>query len=178
MVKKVYGVGVGVGDKKLLTLKALEVLKKVDKIFVPISKEGKKSIAYEIIKDYVNDKEVEELLFPMIKDKEKLKKYWETALEKVLKEDGEVAIITIGDPTLYSTFSYVWKLLKENGVELDYFTIKGKGIKGYLSNIIPLRKVIKEGNYDIIHSHYSLTSFVASISKIGLKKYLILTRWL
>ena len=28
MVKKVYGVGVGVGDKKLLTLKALEVLKK------------------------------------------------------------------------------------------------------------------------------------------------------
>ncbi|AIJ05967.1 cobalamin biosynthesis precorrin-2 methyltransferase CbiL [Methanocaldococcus bathoardescens] len=119
MVKKVYGIGVGVGDKKLLTLKALEVLKKVDKIFVPISKEGKKSIAYEIIKDYVDGKDVEELLFPMIKDKEKLKKYWENALEKVLKEEGEVAIITIGDPTLYSTFSYVWKLLREKGVEIE-----------------------------------------------------------
>jgi precorrin-2/cobalt-factor-2 C20-methyltransferase len=142
MVKKVYGVGVGVGDKKLLTLKALEVLKKVDKIFVPISKEGKKSIAHEIIKDYVNDKEVEELLFPMIKDKEKLKQYWETALEKVLKEDGEVAIITIGDPTLYSTFSYVWKLLKENGVEVEIIN----GISSIFASAAALNMPLVEGD--------------------------------
>ena len=54
--------------------------------------------------------------------------------------------------------------LKENGVELDYFTIKGKGIKGYLSNIIPLRKVIKEGNYDIIHSHYTFCGWTSLLA--------------
>ena len=43
MVKKVYGIGVGVGDKELLTLKAKNILEKVNVVFVPISKEGKKS---------------------------------------------------------------------------------------------------------------------------------------
>ncbi|AAB98764.1 TPA: precorrin-2 C(20)-methyltransferase [Methanocaldococcus jannaschii] len=142
LVKKVYGVGVGVGDKKLLTLKALEVLKKVDKIFVPVSKKGKKSIAYEIIKDYVDGKNIEELLFPMIKDKERLKKYWENALEKVLKEDGEVAIITIGDPTLYSTFSYVWKLLKERGVEVEIVN----GISSIFASAAALNIPLVEGD--------------------------------
>ncbi|XRO75447.1 precorrin-2 C(20)-methyltransferase [Methanocaldococcus sp. 28A] len=142
MVKKVYGIGVGVGDKKLLTLKALEVLKKVDKIFIPISKEGKKSIAYEIIKDYIDGKEIEELLFPMIKDKEKLKKYWENALEKVLNEDGEVAIVTIGDPTLYSTFSYVWKLLREKGVNVEIIN----GISSIFASAAALKIPLVEGD--------------------------------
>ncbi len=119
MVKKVYGVGVGVGDENLITLKALEVLKKVDKIFIPISKKGKRSIAYEIIKNHIDGKDVEELLFPMIKDKEKLKNYWETAVNKVINEKGEVAVITIGDPTLYSTFSYLWKILKEKNIDVE-----------------------------------------------------------
>ncbi|XRP96233.1 precorrin-2 C(20)-methyltransferase [Methanocaldococcus sp. 16A] len=142
MVKKVYGIGVGVGDKKLLTLRALEILKKVDKIFVPISKEGKKSIAYEIIKDYIYGKEIEELLFPMIKDKNKLKKYWGNALEKVLNEDGEVAIITIGDPTLYSTFSYVWKLLREKGVEIEIIN----GISSIFASAAALKIPLVEGD--------------------------------
>ncbi|ACV24852.1 precorrin-2 C(20)-methyltransferase [Methanocaldococcus fervens] len=142
MVKKVYGVGVGVGDKKLLTLKALEILKKVDKIFIPISKEGKKSIAYEIIKDYVDGKDIEELLFPMIKDKEELKKYWENALEKVLKEDGEVALITIGDPTLYSTFSYLWKLLNEKGIKVEVVN----GISSIFASAAALNIPLVEGD--------------------------------
>ncbi|CAB3289956.1 putative cobalt-precorrin-2 C(20)-methyltransferase [Methanocaldococcus lauensis] len=142
MVEKVYGVGVGVGDEKLLTLKALEVLKKVNKVFVPISKEGKKSIAYEIVKDYIKDKDVEELLFPMIKDKEKLKKYWNDALKKILNEDGEVAIITIGDPTLYSTFSYIWKLLKENGVKVEIIN----GISSIFASTSALNIPLVEGD--------------------------------
>ncbi|WP_456371564.1 precorrin-2 C(20)-methyltransferase [Methanocaldococcus sp.] len=142
MVEKVYGVGVGVGDKKLLTLKALEVLKKVNKVFIPISKQGKKSIAYEIVKDYIKDKDIEELLFPMIKDKEKLKKYWNDALKKILNEDGEVAIITIGDPTLYSTFSYVWKLLKENGVKVEIIN----GISSIFASASALNIPLVEGD--------------------------------
>ncbi|WP_423792070.1 precorrin-2 C(20)-methyltransferase [Methanocaldococcus indicus] len=115
----VYGIGVGPGDKELITLKALNILKKVDKVFVPISKEGRKSVAYEIVKDYINDKEVEELLFPMIKDKEKTKKYWDLAINKIVNEKRDVAVITIGDPTLYSTFSYLWKKLLERDIKVE-----------------------------------------------------------
>jgi glycosyltransferase involved in cell wall biosynthesis len=54
--------------------------------------------------------------------------------------------------------------LKRNGVDLDYFTIVGKGTKGYLRNIPRLKSFLKNKNYDLIHSHYSLSSIVASLS--------------
>ncbi|ENN96133.1 precorrin-2 C20-methyltransferase [Methanocaldococcus villosus KIN24-T80] len=141
-LKKVYGVGVGPGDRELITLKALRVLKEVNKVFVPISKLGRRSLAYEIIKDFIKDKHIEELLFPMVKDKNKLKSYWDEALRKILKEDGEVAIVTIGDPTLYSTFSYLWKLLKENGVEVEVIN----GVSSIFASAKALNMPLVEGD--------------------------------
>jgi len=47
---------------------------------------------------------------------------------------------------------------------VEYFTIKKKGIFGYLKNIVILRKHLKNNNYDIVHAHYSLSAFVATIS--------------
>ncbi len=55
--------------------------------------------------------------------------------------------------------------LKKNlSVEIKYYTIKGKGFKGYLNNIIPLKKYLKNNNFDVIHAHYSLSAFVASLA--------------
>jgi teichuronic acid biosynthesis glycosyltransferase TuaC len=54
--------------------------------------------------------------------------------------------------------------LQNQGVSVTYFTIKGKGIIGYLKAIPKLRKFIKENNFDIIHAHYSLSAFVATLS--------------
>jgi len=54
--------------------------------------------------------------------------------------------------------------LKKIGVDLDYFTIKGKGIRGYLRNIPHLRKKIKDGGYDLVHAHYSLSAIVTSLA--------------
>ena len=48
-----YGVGVGPGDKELITLKAVRVLKEADIIAVPVTKGGAMT-AYEIVEDYVN----------------------------------------------------------------------------------------------------------------------------
>ena len=50
------------------------------------------------------------------------------------------------------------------GEEITYFTIKGKGIKGYLRNVRPLRELIKQNNFDLIHAHYSMSAFVASLA--------------
>ena len=54
--------------------------------------------------------------------------------------------------------------LKAKGIELDYFTIKGKGIMGYLNNIPRLRKFLAANHFDIVHAHYSLSAFTASLS--------------
>ena len=51
--------------------------------------------------------------------------------------------------------------LSDLGIEMDYFTIKGKGFRGYLRNISRLKKYVKTTNPDILHAHYSLTGWVA-----------------
>ena len=54
--------------------------------------------------------------------------------------------------------------LKNNGVNIAYFTIKGKGFKGYLKNIPRLKKFLKSNKYDLIHAHYSLSAIAASLA--------------
>ena len=54
--------------------------------------------------------------------------------------------------------------LKKEGIELDYFAIKGKGLKGYLTSISELRKILKTDTYDIVHAHYWLSAIVASLA--------------
>lgn len=51
--------------------------------------------------------------------------------------------------------------LTQNGVELDYFVIVGKGLRGYLKNILRLRKFIRDNNFNIIHAHYSFSGVTA-----------------
>ncbi|MCF7913582.1 MAG: glycosyltransferase family 4 protein [Spirochaetaceae bacterium] len=51
------------------------------------------------------------------------------------------------------------------GVEVDYFTVKGKGIFGYLNAAKELKKHIKGKNIDLIHAHYTLSGWAAVLSK-------------
>ena len=50
------------------------------------------------------------------------------------------------------------------GIEIDFFTISGKGIKGYLKNVLPLRKKIRNAQFEIIHAHYVLSGWVALLT--------------
>ena len=58
------------------------------------------------------------------------------------------------------------KSLINEDLDLSYFTIKGKGIVGYLKSVPLLRKKIKQNNFDIIHAHYSMSGFVASLARV------------
>ena len=51
------------------------------------------------------------------------------------------------------------------GIQVDIYTIRGKGILGYLKNIRPLRNKLKKENYDLIHAHYSLSGIIASLAE-------------
>lgn len=50
--------------------------------------------------------------------------------------------------------------LNEAGVDVSYFTIKGKGIFGYLKNRSRLRNEIKKNNFDVVHAHYTLSGWL------------------
>lgn len=55
-------------------------------------------------------------------------------------------------------------LIKE-GIYVDYFRVVGKGLKGYLKNIKPLKEELKKNTYDIIHGHYGLSCWIALLAK-------------
>lgn len=54
--------------------------------------------------------------------------------------------------------------LKKQNINLEYFTINDKGLKGYLRHLIPLRKKIKSEIYDVLHAHYSLSGFLTTLA--------------
>jgi teichuronic acid biosynthesis glycosyltransferase TuaC len=50
------------------------------------------------------------------------------------------------------------------GVQVEFFTIKGKGLLSYLRHIFILRKYLKTNSFDLIHAHYSFTSYIAALA--------------
>lgn len=125
---KFYGVGLGPGDPELMTLKAETVLKRADVICAPVSKDGRRSIALEIVRPIIGSKEVITPLFPMLKDPDVLRPYWEKAAEEIyqrLCEGKSVAFVTIGDPGFYSTFSCVREIIEEKHPQVEIETVPG-----------------------------------------------------
>lgn len=55
--------------------------------------------------------------------------------------------------------------IAKTGVEVDYFGVTGKGIKGYLGNLGRLKQKIKEFKPDIIHAHYGLSGLLANLQR-------------
>ncbi|KLU65335.1 MULTISPECIES: precorrin-2 C(20)-methyltransferase [Desulfosporosinus] len=114
---KFYGVGVGPGDPRLLTLQAVEVLQTVDLVAIPKSKMERESVAWDIAKVHCPaNARLLELEMPMTADQEVLAKAWRDGAEMLLqelKQGKSIAFITLGDPSLYSTYSYLLNLLQE-----------------------------------------------------------------
>lgn len=113
-----YGVGVGPGDEKLLTLLAVETLKKADKIVVPDT--GGEKTALKIVKNYIKGKEIICCEMPMTRDESVLKESHERCAQVICNELDKginIAFITLGDPTIYSTYIYVHRLVLEKGYD-------------------------------------------------------------
>lgn len=54
--------------------------------------------------------------------------------------------------------------LKREGIEIEYFPVKGKGVSGYLKNIKPLKEFIRKNNFDIIHAHFGLIGLLCVLT--------------
>jgi precorrin-2/cobalt-factor-2 C20-methyltransferase len=119
MKGKFYGIGVGPGDPELITLKAIRILGTVDVVISPESAPSKKSSALEIAGRYVHgDAELISLSFPMTHDREGRERLCEAHASRIhgmLEKGKKVAFLTLGDPMLYSTYSYVLKYLLTMG---------------------------------------------------------------
>ena len=116
-----YGVGVGPGDSELITLKAINTIKKSDYVFIPKSKGI--STARTIAEEYITDKEIIELEFPMGEDNSERYKEAAKVIEDTLKDGETCVFLTLGDPMTYSTYLYLMLRVKEYDIDIE--TIPG-----------------------------------------------------
>jgi len=129
MAGKLYGIGVGPGDPELLTVKAVEILKRCADVFTPVAKEGGASVAFDIARRFIPETTpVTRLLFPMIRDRQVLERQWGEnyrAMESAVRAGHECAFITLGDSGTYSTFSVVMRYFKRYAPEVELETVPG-----------------------------------------------------
>jgi precorrin-2/cobalt-factor-2 C20-methyltransferase len=115
---KIYAVGVGPGDPELLTRKAERIIRSVPVICTPTGTADASSYALSIVEEFIDRGRQEVLVqvFPMNKDQQGLDAFWEQAADQVAERVGagrDVAFITIGDPFLYSTFLYLYRIFRD-----------------------------------------------------------------
>ena len=115
-----YGVGVGPGDPELMTLKAVRIIRENEIIAFP-GTVPEESAAYRIAAQAVPDLPNKILLglnLPMTRDPEVLTDARQKAAETIaahLDRGRNVVFLTLGDSTIYSTFTYLQTLLQDMG---------------------------------------------------------------
>lgn len=112
---KLFGVGVGPGDPGLLTMKAVDTIRRAPIVAVPYTSSQEDSLALKIVSMYLKHQtEIVFLHFPMVRDEIQRQQYRRSAAEQIaefLNQGKDVAFLTEGDPSIYSTFTYLLKLL-------------------------------------------------------------------
>ena len=69
-----------------------------------------------------------------------------------------------GDSSKYTFVREQGEELQKLGCEIAYYAVVGKGMRGYLRNVKPLRKKIQEWQPDVVHAHYGLCGMVAVLA--------------
>ena len=127
---RIYAVGIGPGDPELLTRKAERIIRSVPVICSPTGAADASSYALSIVEQFL-DRSRQEILvqvFPMRKDQGELGPYWEEAAAQVVErvnEGKDVVFITIGDPFLYSTFLYLYRIFRTSYPDIPVEVVPG-----------------------------------------------------
>lgn len=124
MKGKLFGVSVGPGDYKMITLRAKEALENSDIICFPAKAKGSSSFALSIIQQAIDitDKRIEELVFSMDPRDEVRRESENIAIKRMcqlMDEGHNIAMITIGDAGVYSTYMYTDAKIREMGYETE-----------------------------------------------------------
>jgi precorrin-2/cobalt-factor-2 C20-methyltransferase len=112
---QLVGIGVGPGDPDLLTVAAVRELDTAARVFVPVMAADTPGRAEAVVRAHLRHDRIERLVFALSDDvdgpQQRRRQRWDAAACRVaeqLREHGGTAVFaTLGDPAVYSTFTYL-----------------------------------------------------------------------
>lgn len=126
---RLYGVGVGPGDPELMTIKARRLIATCPVVCIPKRNLADEGYAARIVAPYLgSDQEVLELEFPMSRDLDRLRAYWDRSAAVVwerLERGLDCVFVTEGDPLLYSTFVHLHDHMRQVHPALEVEVVPG-----------------------------------------------------
>ena len=137
---RLTGVGMGPGDPELVTVKAVRILREAAVVVVPVLDSGETGRAEATVLHHLGDgagphsvrsaAKVERIVFALNEreDRARREAAWDAAgarVAELLREHGHVAFATIGDPNVYSTFTYLAQTLLPLLPDLVVETVPG-----------------------------------------------------
>jgi precorrin-2/cobalt-factor-2 C20-methyltransferase len=142
-----YGIGVGPGDPELITMKAVNILSRVNTVFAAASTKNDHSLAVNIAKRHIPEStSVKMLRFPMTRDKAETNGAWRTNARVIIGElesGKDAAFLTLGDSLTYSTYGYILKYIQAMAPDIAIQTVPG--ITSYQAAAARLNMPLVEG---------------------------------
>ncbi len=121
-------VGVGPGDPSLLTIAAVEAIKKSKAIVFPISSDDKKSLSAEIVREHIKFKKKIPIIFPMARKECDPDEIWSNAVEiivKFIRNHESVVLLCLGDTSIFASSSNILRIINKRFPEIVTRTIPG-----------------------------------------------------
>jgi precorrin-2/cobalt-factor-2 C20-methyltransferase len=128
---RLVGVGVGPGDPDLVTVKAVRVLTDADLILVPVMDAAEQGRAEATVRAHVRHDRIRRVVFALNErsDRARREAAWDDAATAVTQAYAagatSVAFATIGDPNVYSTFSYLAQTVRARVPDVLVETVPG-----------------------------------------------------
>ncbi|MCI9575402.1 MAG: precorrin-2 C(20)-methyltransferase [Clostridiales bacterium] len=170
MIGTLYGVGIGPGDPELITLKAARIIRQCPILAVPQTGDSRQvalSIASQAIAD-LEQKEILSLPFPMTKNQEELDRNRDRIAGLItakLLGGHDVAFLTLGDPTVYSTYWYIHQRILEQNLSAEIIP----GVPSFCAVAAKLNTALAEADQPIHILPASYPDTEAALSQTGTK---------